>query len=289
MDRKLFQQLYRPSAASHKGENGRVLVIAGSELFHGAALWPAEIASRIVDLVFFSSTPFNNRIFEESKEVFRNGIVVPRGKLDDYIAESDAILIGPGMVRTESPVESSKYKVESIYDITQIEDEGEQTYFLTKYVLEKCPEKKFVIDGGALQMIVPEWLDGLDTPAIVTPHQGEFARLQKKEKNEISAAEFAKKHRCVVLLKGQEDNVCDWEHCVTVSGGNPGMTKGGTGDVLAGIVVSLYAKNSAFLSAAAASYINKRAGDLVSQMVGPFFNASDLAREVPVVMNEILS
>src|SRR5690606_7526412 len=122
VNRKIFQQLYRPRVDSHKGENGKVLVIAGSDLFHGAALWPCEIASRIVDLVFFSSTPFNNKIFEESKEVFRNGIVVPRGKLDDYIEEADAVLIGPGMVRATGEVESSKYKVSSINDIEKIEE-----------------------------------------------------------------------------------------------------------------------------------------------------------------------
>lgn len=303
-DNSALKSLYKPSSGSHKGENGRVLIIAGSELFHGAALWPAEIASRIVDLVFFSSTPFNNKIFEESREVFRNGIVVPRGELDGYIDEADVVLIGPGMVRAKDAVESSKYKVSSIEDIEEIiklEDEGAQTYYLTKYLLEKYPRKKFVIDGGALQMMENEWLSNLSTTPIITPHQGEFTRLKDKINNaefkdeiqkvgvSAQAQLFARRYNCVVLLKGQEDTVCDGEHCVAVPGGNPGMTKGGTGDVLAGIVASLYAKNPPFLSAAAASYINKRAGDSLTDMVGPYFNASDLAQEVPVVMNEIMT
>jgi len=66
------------------------------------------------------------------------------------------------------------------------------------------------------------------------------------------------------------------------------MTKGGTGDVLAGLIASLYCKNSAFLSGCAGSFINKRAGDELYKRVGSYFNASDLAEEIPYVMKNFL-
>ena len=67
------------------------------------------------------------------------------------------------------------------------------------------------------------------------------------------------------------------------------MTKGGTGDVLAGLVASLYCKNNdPFLVATCASYINKKAGESLFKKVGYYFNASDLADEIPKAMKEIL-
>lgn len=73
-----------------------------------------------------------------------------------------------------------------------------------------------------------------------------------------------------------------------ISGGNAGMTKGGTGDVLAGLVAGLYAfTNDPFAAAVIGSYVNKRAGDELYQTVGPFFNASDLADQIPEVMADV--
>ena len=66
------------------------------------------------------------------------------------------------------------------------------------------------------------------------------------------------------------------------------MTKGGTGDVLAGLVAALYCKNDAFLSACAGSYINKKAGESLQKKVGIYFNATDLAAEIPRVMKGLL-
>ncbi|OGH17655.1 MAG: hypothetical protein A2868_01385 [Candidatus Levybacteria bacterium RIFCSPHIGHO2_01_FULL_40_15b] len=99
---------------------------------------------------------------------------------------------------------------------------------------------------------------------------------------------MAKEFGIVILVKGEYDVVSSPTESVRISGGNPGMTKGGTGDVLAGLVAALYCKNGAFLSAAAGSYINKKAGDSLFKKVGYYFNASDLAAEIPIVMNGLL-
>src|SRR5581483_6258564 len=82
----LLKKIYIPPPDSHKGENGKLLVIAGSKLFHSASIWPLTVAARIVDMVFYSSVLENNEIV---KKEFRNGIVVPRDRVEDYIKEAD--------------------------------------------------------------------------------------------------------------------------------------------------------------------------------------------------------
>lgn len=298
-DPQEIKKIYIPAPSSHKGQNGKLMIIGGSELFHAASLWALTIASRMVDMVFYSSVQENNEIVHELKREFRNGIVVKRDDLEDYVDEADCVLIGPGMVRTE--VKNEQLEVRSLEEINKLEDEGLQSRYLTKYLLEKYPKKKWVIDAGALQMMDPEWLVPLKGNVILTPHPMEFERVRVKIKNvrlkeEIEEEKlekqielFAKAFDCIVLLKGLEDTICSPEQCISVSGGNAGMTKGGTGDVLAGLVASLACKNELFLSATAGSYINKKAGDALFEKMGYYFNASELALEIPVVMKQLLA
>jgi len=264
-----LKKLHVPSKDSHKGQNGKVLVIAGSKLFHAASLWPLTVASRIVDMVFYSSIAENNELVLQMKEEFRNGIVVPRERLDDYILEADSILIGPGLPR-ESGIETG----------------DDDTKILTESLLTKYNDKKWVIDGGSLQVISP---DVLPSAAIITPHTKEFEKLFGTTPTQNSVAEMAKKYNITILSKGVEDIICSATQSACVKGGNEGMTKGGTGDVLAGLVASLYAKNNAFLSACAASYLNKKAGERLEESMGVYFNASDLADEIPSVMKEFIT
>ncbi|MBI3379929.1 NAD(P)H-hydrate dehydratase [Candidatus Gottesmanbacteria bacterium] len=278
-----LKNIYLPSKDSHKGQNGRLLIIGGSHLFHSASLWSLKVASRIVDLVHYSSIPENNKIVQKLKEEFRDGIVVPRSEIDNYIQEDDCILIGPGMVRTENP--KSEIRNPNLNEILEIEDEGLQTYYLTKYLLQKYPQKRWVIDAGALQMMEPAWIPA---NAILTPHHLEFKRLFGRDYTPQLVGEEAKKHNCIILVKGKQDIVCSPKECKTIKGGNAGMTKGGTGDVLAGLVSALYCKNDPFLSATAASYINKKAGEDLFKKMGYFFNASDLADQIPQTMNKLL-
>lgn len=287
-DPQILKSLYRSPSDSHKGQNGKLLLIGGSHLFHAASLWSLGIASRIVDMVFYASVPENNEIVKEAKKEFRDGIVVPRQDLENYVAESDCILIGPGMVRTEKPLRPTEdYQIQSLTGLDKIENEGIQTYYLTKYLLEKYPDKKWVIDAGALQMMDPVWLKKLPH-VIVTPHQQEFTRVFGVAATPRAVEEKAMEYSAVILLKGEEDTVCSPQVCVRVTGGNAGMTKGGTGDVLAGLVAALACKNEMLLAAQAGSYFNKKAGDTLFAKVGPFFNSSDLVNEIPFVMKKIL-
>lgn len=296
-----IEGLYKSPYDSHKGMNGRLLVIGGSRLFHASIFWAADVASRIVDLVHFSSPSAENNdlVRKKAKQGFWNGIVVPWRKVEEYISEDDCILIGPGMPRKEG-----------------LEKGEEPTGSIVNRLLAQFPAKRWVIDGGALQEMDPKLLN---EEMITTPHLGEFKKLIQHSEQEIRnpkslragpeveilnkskiqmkdiqnlcdlVGEFSQKHgRVTVLLKGVKDIVCRGGECAVVEGGNPGMTKGGTGDVLAGLVGALYCKNDAFLAAEAGSLINKRAGDRLYTRVGPYFNASDLVEEVPLVMKQLL-
>ena len=298
-DPEALKKLYVPPSGSHKGQNGKLLIIGGSTLFHAASLWALQIASRIVDMVFYSSVKENNMIVHELKKEFRNGIIVPRNEIESYIEEADAVLIGPGMTRVEGGISNFEFRISNLQEIENLKDEGEQSYYLTKYLLAKYPNKKWVIDAGALQMLEPEWLLQLRGSAVITPHPGEFERVRlkmkdlefKKEIEEESLGKqvelFAKVFNCIVLLKGEMDTICSSEECISVSGGNAGMTKGGTGDVLAGLVAALACNNDLFLAATAGSYFNKKAGESLFEKVGYNFNASDLADEIPRVMKQL--
>jgi hydroxyethylthiazole kinase-like uncharacterized protein yjeF len=277
---KDLKKLYTPGSNSHKGDNGKLLIIGGSVLFHAASLWSLQVASRIVDMVFYSSVPQNNEIVEKEKAEFRNGIIVPRNKIGHYIKEADCVLIGPGLPREDG-----------------VEIGDDDTKQLTENLFKNYPNKKWVVDGGSLQVVDPELIPA---HAILTPHHKEFDLLKSRIKNhelrikiqdlrpEEQVQMFAKEYNCVVLLKGEKDLVSDGTKTVQVSGGNAGMTKGGTGDVLAGLVAALYCKNEAFLSAAAGSFIKKKTGESIAKKVGVYFNSSDLATEIPLVMKGIL-
>ncbi len=282
-DPKILKKLYIPPSASHKGQNGKLLVISGSKLFHSSSLWALKVASRIVDMVFYSSVPENNQIVLEAKKEFRDGIVVPRNKIEDYVKEADCILIGPGLPRKDGR-----------------EKGDDDTKALTENLLKKYPEKKWVIDGGSLQTINPSLIP---QNAILTPHYKEFEKLfnlRIKDKGlrikEEIVGEMAKKYNCTIVLKGATDIVCGLDNSVRpptltlrrVEGGNAGMTKGGTGDVLAGLIAALACKNDAFLPAVAGSYINKKAGESLFKRVGYYFNSSDLVDEIPRVMKGLL-
>lgn len=272
-DPQILKNLYLPSKRSHKGQNGKLTIIGGSKLFHGASLWALKVASRIVDMVFYSSVPENNQLVEKLKAQVFDFIAVPRDKVNAYIEESDVVLIGPGMPREEG------------------KEKGEEaTKTTVQRFLTEFPNKKWVIDGGALTESEEKWIP---RSAILTPHLREFYQLFGNQesgiKNQELVQEKAKRHNCTILLKGPTDIICSQDKCILVKGGNEGMTKGGTGDVLAGLIAALYCKNDAFLAASAASYINKKAGEDLYKTAGPFYNASDLCDQLPKTMKRLLN
>jgi NAD(P)H-hydrate epimerase len=297
-DTKLIQpfikKLTLPKRDSHKGQNGKVLIIGGSSLFHAASLWAAEIASHFVDIVHYSSTKENEEIFLLLKKKFHNGIIVSQKDLLHYVKEDDAVLVGPGMVRAENSITNYQLLITNFNDVLKIKDEAAYTYYLTKYLIENFPDKKFVFDAGSLQMMKKEWLLNLQQPPIITPHQIEFKtcfnisinQYKLEEKVEI-VKKTAKEYHCVILLKAIIDIISDGKEVYVVEGGNAGLTKGGTGDMLAGITVSLYAKNEALESAIIASYLLKKTADILFEEKGYWYNIDDIIQTVPKTLKKL--
>lgn len=331
MDEQLLHQYLKkislPASGSHKGQNGKVMVIGGSDLFHAASLWSLEVVSRMVDMVFYSSVPTNNAFVLKMKETFRNGIVVKREEIESYIQEADVVLIGPGMQRNQ-PLNAGEKKA---YTKPTLDEWEHDTEKIVNYLLSTYPHKKWVIDAGALQMVAP---DLLNHNMIITPHQKEFENIYKKavalhsylEREDRNTKQFEEvllpgithfltidKHHLTefqreyalsskimnsttILTKGEVDLIVQWKsnlessefECIT--GGNVGMTKGGTGDVLAGLVAGLYGfTDDPFTAATVGSYVNKTAGDTLYKTVGLFFNASDLAAQIPKTLKNVFA
>jgi NAD(P)H-hydrate epimerase len=153
-----------------------------------------------------------------------------------------------------------------------------------------------VIDAGSLQVMDKRFIP---QNAILTPNRKEFEMLFKFKMQNANfkmtiknsklikvLKESSQKHNCIIVLKLAQTIVCSPERCVIVDGGNAGLTKGGTGDVLAGLTVGLAAKNEPFLAACAASFILKKAADQLYKKVGFAYNADDLAQKIPEVLGE---
>ena len=256
---ELLKDLILPKDGSIKGQNGQVTVIGGSKLFHGAPLLALTTASRFTDMTYFASPePAVSEIAKKLKSHLFSFIWVPWEEKEDYIEKSDAVLIGSGMMR---------YKKE------WNDGGGDETREITRDLLLKFPDKRWVIDAGSLQMIDPAWIP---EGSILTPNIKEYKRLF----DNMEPFAVAKKYNCVIVYKLPETVVCSPEKCVIVSGGNAGLTKGGTGDVQAGLTAGLFAKNDAFLAAAAASFYVKKAADNLLSKVGTAYNADDLSNEI---------
>ncbi len=276
-------QVFNPSSLSklYKREdspnNGQITIIGGSDLFHGAPILALQAASRIVDMVYFSSPePANSEVAAQLKSKLSSFIWVPWEELPLYIKKSDAILIGPGMRRYHSEKQSSKFDSQIGFD-----GDGDKTREITENFLKEFPDKRWVIDGGSLQVI-----DARHIPksAVVTPNGKEYKILF----GQVDIGTAAKDHDCTIVLKGPVTTVCSPDEQIAVEGGNNGLTKGGTGDLLAGVTVGLLAKNDPFLAATVASWAVKKAADNLLEKVGTMYNADDVAEEVTNVLGKYL-
>jgi len=301
-----LQKIKLPKEKSHKGQNGKLLIIGGSKLFHCASKWSLDVASRFVDMVFYCSTPQNNALIKEAKQNFNNGIVIERNDIENYIKEADCILIGPGMERSGEFKDLASSNLNNDFSRPNDSEWQNNTEKIVNYLVNKYPQKKWVIDGGALQMINPSLIN---KRCILTPHNKEFDLLVKKtsehltnfktnerKSNEqllklsatLNGATIIKKGHVDFIVSQNKSEEIDLSNLFTIEGGNAGMIKGGTGDVLAGLVAALYCTHDAITSSIVGSYINKKTGDTLFKKVGPFFNASDLADQIaPTMWSEL--
>lgn len=264
-----------------KFSGGQVVIVGGSSLFHGAPIMALKACSRIVGMVYFASPKDDKDAVDQIKAAVQSFVWVPEDDLDGYIEKSEAVLIGPGMMR--SHIKEHGFVCD---------DEGQKTRDLTIGLFKKFPNKKWIVDGGALQVIRP---DELPTGAIVTPNSKEFEMVfgvsQPSDDSERAGLvyETAQKYGIVILTKDEISLVSNGVRVVAIDGGSDGLVKGGVGDVTAGLVLGFLAKDDPLNSCAFASYLVKVAGRELMEERGLMFSAQDLAEKVPLAYGKVLS
>jgi NAD(P)H-hydrate epimerase len=259
---------------SRKGDNGIVLVVGGSYIYHGAPILSSIAALRCgTDLVYTSVPKIN---VSATRAISPNLIVLPlvdqkltRGAVNKLLGaiprNLDSATIGMGLAVQEKNA----------------------LLLLVKSLLDR--DVRLSLDASAL---IPEVLPFLfDKNVVVTPHAGEFKRLfgdspPNSKKERISLVEKnAKQYGITVLLKGSTDVISDGKKTFLYTKKIPAMTVGGTGDVLSGLTAGMLAKNRNSLeSAAAATFINGLAGMAVQKKLGLHMTSMDLLDEIPNVM-----
>lgn len=286
-DPKKLRKLWKPKNDSFGEDNGQITIIGGSELFTGAPILSAIAVSRMVDMVFLA-TPKSDREILNKINLFskiRSVIWIPAGDIFTYIEKSDAVLIGPGMMRYRREGERIKDTENRVRD-----GAGRKTKKMTEKLLRRFPAKQWVIDGGSLQVMDKEWIP---KGAILTPNRKEFQMLFGRDIANFDSADMAdavmekaREYECIVVYKAPTSIVSDGKTTYAIEGGNAGLTKGGTGDVLAGVVTGLAAKNPPLLAAAAGSWLVKKTADYLYKKVGYNYNADDLANQVFEILKE---
>ncbi|MGB7545275.1 MAG: NAD(P)H-hydrate dehydratase [Methanothrix sp.] len=253
------------ASESHKGDSGRILVIGGGP-YTGAPALSALAALRAgADIVTVAAPRDAARtISGYSPNLIVAGLSADHlrpqdlGLLREQIARHDVVVMGMGL------------------------GQDPETRQVLSEIMPLC--SKTVIDADALHPDLP-------IKGIVTPHAGEFKRISGISLSRLGCREriepvrkYAREKGLVVLLKGKVDLISDGEVVRANATGNPGMTVGGTGDVLAGIVAAFYARASAIRAATAAAFVNGRAGDLAYLEKDYGMMATDVIEKIPLAM-----
>ncbi len=262
VDRAIFSRLYRPNPQSHKGQNGRLLVIAGSEKYHGALLMAVQTASRVVDMVYVHSVVSNLNLINQLKSEVATFIGVGSKELGETIEIVDTILIGPGL------------------------EENSSNKKLAEKILKKYPEKKIVLDATTLWQIDPRLLH---RNCIVTPHSREFEKLFGCDATPENVFKMAKYYQSWIVLTGSNDYLSNGQELWENKTGNVGMTKGGTGDVLSGLIAGLTTINDNLTAVLAGAYLTGLAGDKLYEKYGTFFNAEDVIKSLGEIWHEYVN
>jgi hydroxyethylthiazole kinase-like uncharacterized protein yjeF len=267
-----------PSKSSHKGQNGRLLIIGGGP-YTGAPFLAAMGAYRIgVDLVHIAAPISSSSVISSYSP---NLIVHPMpgsvimasdlARLRTIMRDKDAVLIGSGIGRDP------------------------QTFEAVKGIVKQC-ELPFVVDADAFAALAGK-MDALKgKTGILTPHTGEFLKLTGEDLSEDleirvqQVRKLAERTGMTVILKGAVDIVTDGNEVRLNRTGNAGMSVGGTGDVLAGICAGLLAKGmDPFHAARIAAFTNGAAGDIAFDDFSFGMLATDMLDPIPRVMRRSLN
>lgn len=274
----LFTLYPHRSNNSHKGQNGKILIIGGSNTYHGSLVLAGKAAFSLnIDLVFMItpekiSTVIRSHDYRFIVKTYTQDYLTPQVIKElalPMLPEVDAILIGPGLGHAEDTLQAVKLFLKSIPD-----------------------DKSLIIDADALKACKGE---ELPKDTIVTPHAGEFAILtgekftgkesldEKRAKIKKATAQY--KQPICWVVKGPVDIIKQQSKELLNFAGTPAMTTGGTGDILAGLVTAMRSqvKNS-FYAATMACFLIGKAGEFAEK---DKFTLETLLENIPVVIKEI--
>lgn len=257
---------------AHKGDFGKILLLCGSRGYTGAAALAAMGALRSGSGLVFLGVP--ECIYGIEAVKLTEPVVFPLpdqdGKLSreasvlvaEKLPQMDAVLIGPGLGQSEG------------------------TLSVVHTVLEQaqCPA---VVDADGINLLSrhKDILRGRTAPTILTPHDGEFMRLAGEigENRRAAAEKAARDTNIILLLKGHRTIITNGEETYINPTGNPGMAVGGSGDVLAGVIVSLLGQKLPPLEAAACgAWLHGAAGDICASEIGQYgMLPSDMVEVLP--------
>jgi len=277
----ILKQVYKKRDSwSHKGDYGKLLVIAGSERITGAPVLIGKAAlrsgcdtvyfagpKRAMDSAAFAFPTFVNQPLE-GRELMEEHLPAIISFMNDM--KPSGVAIGPGLWRTEK----TRQAVIKIVEMVNL---------------------PLVIDADAIRAIsgAKELLKR--KTAVLTPHANEFKELTGTEvttdiDERIEAVRSeAKKWRTTILLKGHVNIISDGRRVALNKTGNPFMTKGGCGDTLTGICAAILCRRietiEPFVAACAAAYINGRAGDIAAKKYKSGLLPTDLIEAIPEVFS----
>ncbi len=256
----------------HKGTFGKVMLLCGSRGFTGAAWFAAMGALRSGAGLVYLGVPESIYAIEAVK--LNEPVIFPLPEEGGTLSEAaipeilrrlpqmDAVLLGCGLGQSPGVLKVA----EAVLDAAV------------------CP---VVLDADGINILSQhrDILRRRNAPTVLTPHDGEFARIGgdlQGERMETTQA-LARDLGCIVLRKGHRTCITDGAVCCRNTTGNSGMATGGSGDVLAGILVSLLGQGMKPLEAAAcAAWFHGAAGDLTAQRLGEYgMLPTDLLEDLP--------
>ena len=260
---------------AHKGNFGKILLLCGSRGYTGAAALAAMGSLRSGAGLVYLGVP--ECIYDITATKLTEPVVIPlpsqngtfaveaADAIKPLLTKMDAILIGPGLGQSEG----------TLAVLTEV---------LSQF------NGPVVVDADGLNLLAMHkvLLRRRTATTVLTPHEGEFSRLDPRFLGDRAncAIAFAETYGCIMVLKGHKTLITDSQSCYVNTTGNPGMAVGGSGDVLAGIIVSLLGQGIDPLQAAAVGvWLHGAAGDLSAKRLGQYgMLPTDLLEDLPRLM-----
>ena len=259
---------------THKGDYGKILLLCGSRGFTGAAALAAMGALRTGAGLVYLAVPESIYAIEAVK--LTEPVVLPLPDEDGMLCAASIPQIARLLPKMDAVLFGSGSGI------------GQGTEEVLLYLLKNC-ECPLILDADGITLAArhKDILRGRKLPTILTPHDGEFARLTPPDmpRTEQTVA-LAKELGVILLRKGHRTLITDGAVCFENHTGNPGMATGGSGDVLAGVIGSLIGQGVAPLeAAAAAAWLHGAAGDRAAQRLGEYgMLPGDMVDELPQLL-----